>query len=138
MINEKGIINELSFKAIRSSGAGGQHVNKTSSKVELKFNILDSRYLTVIQKELLVQNLSSRLTSHGELILQCGESRSQHQNKSIVIERFFNLLNKGLEFPEERKKTRIPKTAKIKRLSKKRKISEKKENRKPPKPDEIN
>jgi ribosome-associated protein len=138
MINEDGLFNELSFKAIRSSGAGGQHINKTSSKVELKFNILNSQFLTDIQKELLVHNLSSRLTSQGELILQCGESRSQHQNKSIVIDRFFNLLNKGLIIPEERIKTKTPKSAKIKRLSKKRKISEKKANRKPPRPDEIN
>lgn len=123
---------ELDFKAIRSSGAGGQHVNKTSSKVELTFDVESSQVLEHDQKNLIVENLSSRITNDGNLILQCGDTRSQHKNKSLVIERFFEIINEALEIPEERILTKVPKAVKKKRLKNKRIKSEKKANRKPP------
>ena len=123
---------ELDFKAIRSSGAGGQHVNKTSSKVELTFDVESSQVLDNDQKTLIVENLSSRITNDGHLILQCGDTRSQHKNKSLVIERFFEIINEALEIPEERIPTKVPKAVKKKRLKNKRIKSEKKANRKPP------
>lgn len=135
MIDENNLISELSFKAIRSSGAGGQHVNKVASKVELSFNLKDSLYLTEEQKELLFKNFKNKLSKEGLFVLQCGESRSQHKNKTIVIDRFLEMIKEGLIVPKKRKKTKIPKSVKIKRLKAKKKNSEKKANRKPP---EIN
>lgn len=135
MFDEALIISELSFKAVRSSGAGGQHVNKTSSKVELIFNLNDSTVFDEDQKALLLSNLKSRLTKDNVLILQCDESRSQHKNKALVIERFLELIRRALIVPKKRKKTNVPKAVKQKRLETKKQIAEKKANRKPP---EIN
>ena len=84
-MDAENIIKELTFKAIRSGGAGGQHVNKVSSKVVLFFDISKSENLRDEEKELLTKNLRSRLTKDRILILSCGESRSQHKNKEIVI-----------------------------------------------------
>jgi len=135
MFDEQAIINELSFKAIRSSGAGGQHVNKTASKIELTFNLEASEVLSTEQKDLLKINLSTRLSKNFAIILQCGESRSQHKNKSIIISRFLELIKTNLVEDKERIPTKIPRAVIKKRLSNKRKNSEKKANRKPPKID---
>lgn len=132
MFDEALLISELSFKAIRSSGAGGQHVNKASTKVELSFNIDASRVFDEIQKGRLISKLKSRLTKGNILILQCDESRSQHKNKVLVIERFLELIHQALIVPKKRKKTHVPKAVKLKRLSEKRKISERKTHRKSP------
>lgn len=107
MIEISKIIKELTFKAIRSSGSGGQHVNKVSSKVELQFNITDSSALNEKQKALLIKNLSAKLTKHNVLILQCGESRSQHKNKTIVIQRFLKIIEQGLKLKRKRIATKI-------------------------------
>jgi ribosome-associated protein len=132
MFDEALIISELSFKAVRSSGAGGQHVNKTSSKVELIYNLNDSMVFDEDQKALLLFNLKSRLTKDNVLILQCDESRSQHKNKALVIERFLELIRQALIVPKKRKKTNVPKAVKQKRLETKKQIAEKKASRKPP------
>jgi ribosome-associated protein len=87
------------------------------------------------QKERLISNLKSRLTKDNVLILQCDESRSQHKNKALVIERFLELIRQALIVPKKRKKTNIPKAVKQKRLEIKKQIAEKKAGRKPP---EIN
>lgn len=126
------LLPELSFKAIRSSGSGGQHVNKVSSKIELHFNVVNSSVLNEDQKELLLKSLKKRLTKENELILQCDESRSQHKNKEIVILRFLELVKKGLVIPKKRKPTKIPKSAIKKRLKSKRIQSERKASRKKP------
>ncbi|OYX23659.1 MAG: aminoacyl-tRNA hydrolase, partial [Flavobacteriales bacterium 32-35-8] len=88
MFDKDALLNELTFKATRSSGAGGQHVNKVSSKIELVFNLLESSVFNEEQKERLQNKLQSRLTKEGVLMLQCDESRSQHKNKELVIKRF--------------------------------------------------
>lgn len=126
------LIPELNFKAVRSSGSGGQHVNKVSSKVELHFDVGHSSVLNDKQKQLLINSLKSKLTNNNELILQCDESRSQHKNKVLVIERFFELIKNGLYVPKKRKPTRVPKSAVKKRLKIKRIRSEKKAYRKKP------
>ena len=132
MFDEEAILQELTFKAIRSSGSGGQHVNKVSSKVELMFNLSESLIFKDDQKERLLNKLQNRLTKENVLILQCGESRSQHKNKELVIKRFIDLIKKGLIIPKKRKPTKVPKSVIKKRLKSKRKQSEKKTNRQKP------
>ena len=96
-MDKKGVLQELKFKAIRSSGAGGQHVNKVSSKVELTFDITNSKFLSSYEKERIIPKLASRLTTENFLILQTDEDRSQHKNKALVIDRFFDLLENALK-----------------------------------------
>ena len=132
MFDEALLISELTFKAIRSSGAGGQHINKVASKVVLNFNLKQSEVFSEAQKNLLLNNLSNRLTTDGILILQSDESRSQHKNKELVVKRFLDLIKQGLKVPKKRKPTKIPKAVKLKRLSKKKQQADKKANRKPP------
>ncbi|TDE06438.1 alternative ribosome rescue aminoacyl-tRNA hydrolase ArfB [Flavobacterium hiemivividum] len=129
------IIAELQFKAVRSSGAGGQNVNKVSSKVVLSFDLLKSQALSEEEKLLLETNLASRLTSDLVLILNCDEDRSQIRNKDIVIKRFLDVIKKGLEVPKIRKATKIPKSAIRKRIKNKKNISQIKQNRQKPKLD---
>jgi len=131
-MNTDKIIKELTFKAVRSSGPGGQHVNKTSSKVELIFNIANSEAISEIEKERLQKNLRSRITNDGDLILSCGETRSQHRNKAIIIDKIIELLKEGLKEKKPRKKTKPSNKAIEKRLSIKKKTALKKVNRKRP------
>lgn len=126
------IIKELDFKAVRSSGAGGQNVNKVSSKVVLSFDLNKSEALTTEEKILLETKLASRLTNENVLILQCDEDRSQLKNKGIVIKRFLALIEQGLVIPKIRKATKISKSAIRKRLKTKKNTSEIKKNRRKP------
>jgi ribosome-associated protein len=126
------IISELSFKAVRSSGAGGQNVNKVSSKVVLSFDLPHSQALTDEEKLLVETKLSSRLTSDFVLILNCDEDRSQFRNKEIVIKRFLELIKNALFVPKERKPTRIPKSVIRKRIKDKKTVSEVKKTRRKP------
>lgn len=126
------LISELAFKAIRSSGPGGQHVNKTASKVELTFDLENSQALSATEKERLRLKLSSKITTEGLIIFQCGETRSQHKNKAIVIERLIDLLKTNLKVAKKRKKTKPSKSAIERRLKSKKVTAFKKQNRKPP------
>lgn len=130
MFDIKNLTKELSFKAVRSGGAGGQHVNKVSSKIELTFDISASKVLSKDQKELLLKQLSYRLTKKNVLLLFCDESRSQHKNKEIATERFLEIIKKGLKKPKSRKKTKPSKASIKKRLDNKKKLGEKKISRK--------
>ena len=134
-MDAENLISELTFKAVRSSGSGGQHVNKVATKVVLSFDILNSRHLSEDEKIKLLSFLSNRINKSGILVLSSGQNRSQLKNKIDVTKRFVNLIELGLKQEKERKQTKIPKSAKRKRLEIKRKISEKKANRKPPKLD---
>lgn len=129
-MNKEQLIKELNFKAVRSSGAGGQHVNKVSSKIELTFCVSSSAGLKEEEKELLYKNLAAKLTKENVLLLTCQESRSQHRNKELVIERFLNIIEKNLIIPKVRKKKKPSKLAKQKRLDAKKRLSDKKESRK--------
>jgi len=131
MITEN-LIKELNFKAVRSSGAGGQHVNKVSSKIELYFDLPNSAELTPEEKELLLKNLQPKLTKQGVLLLNCDESRSQHKNKEIVIKRFLEIIYNGLKIPKKRKATKPSKSSIQKRLDKKKKLAYKKALRNKP------
>lgn len=131
-MDEKQLIQEINYKAVRSSGAGGQNVNKVSSKVELHFDLPSSAAFSDEEKDRLLKKLQSRLTKNEELILQCDESRSQHKNREIVTQRFLELIQEGLKKPKPRKKTKPSKAAKLKRLREKKIQSQKKSSRRDP------
>ena len=126
------LIAELQYKAIRSSGAGGQNVNKVSSKVVLSFDLKNSKVVSEEEKMLLEMNLASRLTNDQILILNCDEDRSQLKNKEIVTKRFLSIIEQGLHIPKIRKSTKIPKSVIRKRIKDKKNLSEIKKNRKRP------
>ena len=131
-MDKETIYKELQFKAIRSSGAGGKHVNKVSSKVELYFDLTSSPSFSEKEKKLLFKNLAARLTKEGVLQLSSGESRSQHTNKEKVVKRLFEVLTKALIIPKKRKTTKMSKAQKLKRLDNKQKLATKKSLRKKP------
>jgi ribosome-associated protein len=126
------ILSELSFKAVRSSGAGGQNVNKVASKVVLSFDLPTSQSLSDDEKALLSEKLKSKLTLEGVLILNCDEDRSQLKNKEIVTKRFLKLIQNALIIPKKRKPTKVPRSVIEKRIKAKRNTSEIKQNRKKP------
>jgi len=126
------IIRELKFKAVRGSGAGGQHVNKVSTKVELAFDVENSFALSVSEKERVYSKLDNRLAKDNKLILHCDDTRSQHKNREIATRRFLKLLESALKVQKKRKKTKPTKAAVEKRLESKRKAAEKKSHRKKP------
>jgi ribosome-associated protein len=131
-LNSEKIISELQYKAVRSSGAGGQNVNKVSSKVVLTFDLKSSQALTEEEKLLLETKLYSRLTSQQILILNCDEDRSQLKNKAIVTKRFLDIITTGLVIPKIRKATKVPKSVIRKRIKDKKNLSEIKKNRRRP------
>lgn len=131
-MDEEDLISEVTLKAVRSSGAGGQNVNKVASKVELHFLVDDSQFLSEEEKERIKKKLQPRLTNQNELIIQCEESRSQHKNRELVVVRFLEILKEALKKPKPRKKTKPSKASKLKRLREKKINAEKKSNRKDP------
>lgn len=120
---------ESSIKATRSGGAGGQHVNKVSSKIELTFDIPGSKLLGDEQKNILLAKLASKLTAEGILRVTEDSDRSQHENKEKAIAKFYTVLENALKPVKKRKKTKISKATKAKRLEGKKKASEKKKLR---------
>lgn len=131
-MNEDLILSELEFKAVRSSGPGGQHANKTATKVELSFDVAGSGALSENEKSRIFRKLSGRINKVGILKMSSEDSRSQHSNKEIVTESFITEIKEALKKPKKRKKTKPTKASKIKRLKAKKKKSEIKANRKDP------
>jgi ribosome-associated protein len=121
---------ELIFTASRSSGPGGQNVNKVSTKVELRFDVPHSLLLTDEEKEILLVRLEKKITSEGFLIIVSQSERSQLRNKEKTVERFYALLKKALTPKVKRKPTKPGPAAREKRLEEKRIVSEKKARRK--------
>jgi ribosome-associated protein len=130
MFFEDQIRNEIKYRTSRSSGGGGQHVNKVETRVEAIFNLYQSLILAEDQKNTIHLKIGKRLNTTGELIIAASDKKSQHQNKVIATERLIEVLKKALTKPIKRKPTRVPISVKRKRLSDKKKQSEKKENRK--------
>jgi ribosome-associated protein len=120
---------EFTFTASRSGGPGGQNVNKVSTKVELRFDVIQSNLLTEAEKVIIQSKLFSKINSEGELILVSQSERTQLLNKEKVIEKFYLLITKALTPVKKRKPTRPSKAAKEKRLEEKRMQAEKKERR---------
>ncbi|WP_159522297.1 alternative ribosome rescue aminoacyl-tRNA hydrolase ArfB [Sunxiuqinia indica] len=117
---------ELSFRTSRSSGPGGQHVNKVDTRVELRFNISNSQLLRESQKEILLKKLSKKLTNDGDLIIVSQQDRSQLRNKEIATEKFYSTLQKALRPVKKRKATKPTRSSIEKRINKKKQTGEKK------------
>jgi len=114
---------ELEFTAARSSGPGGQNVNKTATKVTLRFKVNESKTLSSEQKKMIYNKLAGTLTKQGEIVISEQSSRSQWTNRQTVIRRLNDLVNQALIPEKERGKTRVPAKEKEKRLTEKKKHS---------------
>ena len=110
-------------------------MNKVSTKVELVFDVANSKALSLKEKERILHKLAHRLTKENVLILYAGDTRSQYRNKELVIKRFLRLLENALTLQKKRRKTKPSKSSIEKRLKRKKKDALKKENRRRPKLD---
>ena len=126
------LFGELTFRTSRSSGPGGQHVNKTESRVELIWDLQNTRCLDDHQKSLLARRIRSRLTEEGVLILASGKYRSQHRNRQDVTERFLEVIGAGLKPVKKRRPTKPSRTSVEKRIKGKKIRGEIKRFRRPP------
>ncbi|WP_268124722.1 alternative ribosome rescue aminoacyl-tRNA hydrolase ArfB [Roseivirga pacifica] len=123
---------ELKFETSRSSGPGGQNVNKTESRVTLRFAVTSSEVLCEEERTRLQQKLANKLTSEGELLISSEKHRGQLQNKEETVKLFQQILTKAFTEPKKRKKTKPSKAAVQKRIDGKKKLGEKKANRRKP------
>lgn len=123
---------ELKFETSRSSGPGGQSVNKTESRVTLRFSVTNSEVLSEEERARLLKKLANKLTTEGELLISAEKHRGQLQNKEETIKLFRNAIEKAFVIPKKRKKTKPSKAAVQKRIDSKKKLGEKKANRRKP------
>jgi len=121
---------ELNFKTSRSSGAGGQNVNKVETSVTVLWKVSESEFFYEDQKDLIQDKLKNRINAEGFLFLTVSESRTQLMNKNKAIEKILEIVDKALFIPKKRFATKPSKGQKQKRLDNKKKISDKKDNRK--------
>lgn len=128
-LDKEQLLAEVTYKTSRSGGAGGQHVNKVSSKVELAFDVQNSAVLTDEQKALVIEKLAARINADGLLKVVEEGDRSQLVNKENVQKKFINLIKEALKKPKKRKPTKPSAEAKAERLAGKKKRSEIKESR---------
>jgi ribosome-associated protein len=122
----KRLQSEINFSVSRSSGPGGQNVNKVNSKVTLKFDVVGSKVLSAEEKEVILKKLGAKLTTDGVLILTSQDNRSQLENKQAVILKFEKTIAKAFERKKPRKATKPSKGAIQKRIQNKKQLSEKK------------
>jgi ribosome-associated protein len=120
---------ELDVRVSRSSGAGGQHVNKTSSRVEIFWNIVGSRAVSEEQRARLREKLASRLTTEGSIRVVASDMRSQSRNRELAEERLAVLVRRALVIPRKRRATKPTRAAKQARLDSKKRHSTKKRDR---------
>lgn len=121
--------NEISFEYTRASGPGGQHVNKTSTAVQLRFDVVNSPSLPGNVKRKLEQLGGSRLTADGELIISARRFRSQDANRRDALERLCSLIGRASRPLRARRRTAVPQASRRRRLRAKRKRSELKKQR---------
>ncbi|HEX7240304.1 MAG TPA: alternative ribosome rescue aminoacyl-tRNA hydrolase ArfB [Longimicrobiaceae bacterium] len=127
---------ELEFRATRSGGPGGQHVNTSSTRVELTWSVAASPSLTEEQRARVLEKLANRIDGEGTLRLAASEHRSQHQNREAAVERFTELLREALHVPKPRRKTRPTRASREVRLQSKKRRSDVKRMRGPVRGDE--
>ena len=135
MLIHRNFLPELKFSASRSSGAGGQNVNKVNTKVELRFHVESSNLLSAEEKSILLRKLANRINNEGELILTEQNERSQLKNKEKVIDRFYRMINQALIPRKQRKATRPTLASRRQRMEYKKQHSEKKSRRQLPRLD---
>jgi len=123
---------ELDLRAAKAGGPGGQSVNTTDSKIELRWDVAATSALSEAQRARVVERLGSRMTSAGVLILTGSEHKSQHRNREAVLARFRTLVGEALEPPKQRRRTRPTRGSKERRLRAKKQRGEVKKLRKPP------
>jgi ribosome-associated protein len=131
MSRDRLLVEEITFRTSRSSGKGGQNVNKVETRVEAMLNVHESKALTDAEKQLLAVRLRNRISKEGVLTVDCQESRSQARNKLLATESLLNLLRKALVVRKRRVATKTPEGAKRQRLHEKRVQKEKKSLRRP-------
>ncbi|MEX2328130.1 MAG: alternative ribosome rescue aminoacyl-tRNA hydrolase ArfB [Nitriliruptoraceae bacterium] len=133
-INRRVVIpgSELIVRAVRSSGPGGQGVNTTDSRVELRWSVRDSAVLTDAERARLLERLAPRLTTDGVLILRADEHRSQHRNRDAARVRLRAIVGEAIEEPTSRRATRPSRSARRRRLESKRRRGEVKRLRRRP------
>ena len=124
-------LQEIHFSATRASGPGGQHVNTTDTRVELRWNIQRSAVLSEQQRARIQEALSTRINRRGELVISSGTRRSQHRNRQEVMTRFAGLLRRALAPRKRRRRTERPAVADEERLRQKRRRAEIKRGRQP-------
>ena len=129
-------MSELRFRFARSSGPGGQHVNRSATQVELLFDVANSPSLNETQRQRVLRKLKSRIDKEGILHLVSQESRSQLRNREEVVKRFQELMREALRTPKRRLPTRPTPASQERRLREKRRRSEIKRSRRPVQPDE--
>ncbi len=127
---------ELDYEFARSSGPGGQNVNKVETKVTLKFVVADSSALTDDQKRRVSEGLANRITKDGVLRVTSQRHRTREANRHAAIGRFIELVDDALAVRTPRKKTRVSRAAKRRRIEGKKKRGQVKRLRKPPKIDD--
>jgi ribosome-associated protein len=126
------LFHELDFTASRSSGPGGQNVNKVNSKIVLKFDVIHSQILDEPERTTILKNLSAHLTKDGILMISSQNKRSQLENKQMVIQKFDGMMTKAFETRKVRKPTKASKSAIQKRIKSKKLQAEKKKWRQKP------
>jgi ribosome-associated protein len=129
---KKQLETELLFSATRSSGPGGQNVNKVNTQVELRFSFRNSNLFSDDEKDRIFLKLKNKINSEGELILSSQTARTQLDNKENVIEKFYELIEKALTVQKKRLKSRPTAASRLKRLESKKSQALKKHFRKPP------
>ena len=134
-MNKQQILKEIRLSFSRSSGAGGQHVNKVSTKVLLQFHVQNSEGLSGEEKELILKNLANRISKEAVFSIRVSKSRSQLKNKEKAIVLFFKQMEEALRPVKKRKPTKVPKSARLKRLKKKKNRAIIKANRQKPRLD---
>ena len=120
---------ELEYRATRAGGPGGQHVNTSSTRIELLWDLANSRAVDDAERERLRERLSARLTADGRVRVVASDRRSQQQNRQSADERLAALLRHALHVPKKRKATKPTRASKERRLSQKKKHSDKKQQR---------
>ncbi len=131
-INKRIFDSELLFRFSRSSGPGGQHVNKTSTRAELRWDVLNSELLTEDEQAKIMEKLVSWINRDGELLISAQESRSQADNKETARNKFYCLLEDCFRPVKKRVKTKPTAASQTKRLDEKKKLSQRKSDRRKP------